>query len=407
MHRFFDSVIRPLLDVVRPRLIVEVGAEAGEHTRKLLEWADDVVVEVIDPAPKLDATSWKSEFGDRLVIHQERSLNALPRLTHADVVLIDGDHNWYTVRHELELIERAAQHAGHELPVVALHDLGWPYGRRDLYYMPEAIPAAYRQPYEQLGMRPGTGELDPSGGLNPHLYNAIYEHDARNGVRTAVEDFLRETEQDIDFLYVPGLHGLGLLVSADRVQANKPLRKKLAYFRSAEFLAEICELVERERVEQQISHEAKREADRAQRPPPDRAKEAQARVTELEKALEASERESAQRAVALMSRDHQVEHHETALRELQSALSEQAPEAVRLRIELEHAITSRDDAVAEVAAIEARLASLTRRDRELESQLLARAEETGRAESELRRAQRRFQRLETQLEAQQTDQRKG
>ena len=31
------------------------------------------------------------------VLHEALSLNALPRIERPDVVLIDGDHNWYTV----------------------------------------------------------------------------------------------------------------------------------------------------------------------------------------------------------------------------------------------------------------------------------------------------------------------
>ncbi len=47
------------------------------------------------------------------------------------------------------------QDAGTPLPVLILHDVGWPYGRRDLYYTPETIPEEFRQPYEQAGMLPG------------------------------------------------------------------------------------------------------------------------------------------------------------------------------------------------------------------------------------------------------------
>ncbi len=62
-------------------------------------------------------------------------------------MFLDGDHNWYTVFHELRLIEEHCQRNERLFPLVLLHDLGWPYGRRDLYYNPETIPAEYRQPY--------------------------------------------------------------------------------------------------------------------------------------------------------------------------------------------------------------------------------------------------------------------
>ena len=71
-----------------------------------------------------------------------------------DAALIDGDHNWYTVYNELRLLREVARDAGAPLPVMILHDVGWPYGRRDLYYAPETIPEEFRQPYAQAGMRP-------------------------------------------------------------------------------------------------------------------------------------------------------------------------------------------------------------------------------------------------------------
>ena len=36
-----------------------------------------------------------------------------------------------------------------------MHDVGWPYGRRDLYYAPEQIPEEFRQPYRRAGHAAG------------------------------------------------------------------------------------------------------------------------------------------------------------------------------------------------------------------------------------------------------------
>ena len=68
---------------------------------------------------------------------------------------------------------------------MVLHDVLWPYGRRDLYYAPEQIPEEFRQPYAEQGMRPGTKKLLERGGLNPTMYNALEEGGPRNGVMTA------------------------------------------------------------------------------------------------------------------------------------------------------------------------------------------------------------------------------
>ena len=84
-----------------------------------------------------------------------------------DAALIDGDHNWYTVYNELRMLARPPGQAGAPLPLLIMHDVGWPYGRRDLYYDPERIPEEFRQPYAQTGMRPGQPKLLPERRAEP------------------------------------------------------------------------------------------------------------------------------------------------------------------------------------------------------------------------------------------------
>ena len=86
-----------------------------------------------------------------------------------------------------------------------MHDVGWPYGRRDLYYAPERIPAEHRQPYAQAGMRPRTRKLVAHGGLNPTMYNAEIEGGPRNGVMTALDDFVAEHDRPLRRLVLPDL----------------------------------------------------------------------------------------------------------------------------------------------------------------------------------------------------------
>jgi hypothetical protein len=220
MDAYWDTVIAPALAAVRPRTIVEIGAEHGHTTRRLLDYcaAHDAALHSIDPRPHFDVAAWEAEADGRLTVHQARSLDALPTLHGYDAVLIDGDHNWYTVLSELRLIEAAcvpnsAPNSAPDprpFPLVLLHDVGWPYGRRDLYYDPESIPAQHRQPFGRLGILPGTANLVP-GGFNHGFCNARAAHTPQNGVLTAVEDFIRESPQTLALVQIPGLHGLGLL----------------------------------------------------------------------------------------------------------------------------------------------------------------------------------------------------
>src|SRR5688572_20995376 len=206
MQRFWRTVIEPVFELVRPEVIVEIGSDQGYNTKCLLDFCEKTgaTLHVIDPAPGYDASEWQRELGERLVFHEDLSLNALPQIEGFDAMLIDGDHNWYTVYNELKLIERLCEERSQDFPLVLLHDIGWPYGRRDLYYDPETIPEEYRKPHEKKGMLPGVTGLVEEGGMNRHLWNAVREGEPREGVLTAVEDFLGEASNRLELTTAPG-----------------------------------------------------------------------------------------------------------------------------------------------------------------------------------------------------------
>ena len=156
------------------------------------------------------------------MFHRDISHNVLPDLPPVDVALVDGDHNWYTVYHELKMLADVARSAGQPLPVLIMHDVLWPYGRRDLYYTPETIPEQFRHPYAQRGMRPGRSELVPEGGggVSPTLNNALVEGGPRNGVMTALEDFMAESDEHLRLVVLPIYFGLAIVVSEERLGSS-------------------------------------------------------------------------------------------------------------------------------------------------------------------------------------------
>src|SRR5215207_9498000 len=125
MQRFWETVIGPVFDAVQPKTIVEIGSDQGGNTANLLEFCRQTgaTLHVIDPAPKYDFSEWQDEH---VVFHRDLSLNVLPSIENFDVLLIDGDHNWYTVFNELHTIERLCDERGRGFPLVLLHDIGWP-----------------------------------------------------------------------------------------------------------------------------------------------------------------------------------------------------------------------------------------------------------------------------------------
>jgi Methyltransferase domain len=252
MGSHWESVVRPLLIALMARVLVEVGIAFGRTTTKMLEWAaaHDGVVHGIDPTPKptLDLDELKANYGDGFVFHRALSLDALPKIRDPDFVVIDGDHNWYTVHGELYAIARVANEENRPYPLTLLHDVDWPYGRRDVYHDPETVPAEHRQEHARGGMLPGVTELSGARGLHADSHNALVEGTPRNGVRTAVEDFLAETDLNLLWTSVPGFFGLGILADEVLLERTPALREAIDAFHTPEFLEAQCRALETSRL---------------------------------------------------------------------------------------------------------------------------------------------------------------
>jgi len=253
MFPLWDAAIAPVLRAARPRRLVEIGALRGETTSLTLDFLEpDAEFHVIDPAPGFDPTESEQRFSGRFFFYADLSHNVLPTLPAMDAALIDGDHNWYTVYNELKLLAATSQTAGSPLPLLIMHDVGWPYGRRDLYYAPEQIPEEFRQPYRHAGMRPGIKELVPSGGLNPTMCNAEEEGGPRNGVMTALEDFLAEYDRPVRTVVVPVFFGLAIVAEEQRLQEHPELGDALDRLESADGLRELLAVGETTRLRAQM-----------------------------------------------------------------------------------------------------------------------------------------------------------
>ena len=246
MHRYWKSILQPVLRAYEPKVIVEIGSDTGKNTRNLLEHCRDsgeTSLHAIDPVPRFPFEEWKSEFGESFVLHKAPSLEALRKIEFCDLALIDGDYNWYTVFHELKQLDAMAKRGGRTFPLVFLHDVGWPYGRRDLYHDPDDIPEEDRHPFKRQGMVPGQSRLVDRGGLNYYFNNAVHEHGKRNGVLTAIEDFMEGSTRPFDFRTLPAFHGLGMLVDRNDERAWTLLDKTIVTDeRFADFLGVMEEL---------------------------------------------------------------------------------------------------------------------------------------------------------------------
>jgi cephalosporin hydroxylase/GT2 family glycosyltransferase len=257
MYQLWDDVVAPVIDALGADRVIEIGALRGETTTRMLErLGPQCELHVIDPEPQFDPAEHERTFPGRYHFHRGTSHEVLPGLPPADVVLVDGDHNWHTVYHELRMLADTAHRTGSALPVFVLHDVGWPYGRRDLYYEPDRIPAEFRQPYARAGMRPGESPLVYFGGLNRHMANASREGGPRNGVMTAVDDFVAEHPRPLRVVVLPVFYGLAIVAEAGVLEAHPDLLAFLDHLESPEGQRALLELGERIRIDEAILTQA-------------------------------------------------------------------------------------------------------------------------------------------------------
>lgn len=246
MQRFFETVIEPIFELEGIKNIVEIGADKGFNTAKLISYVNKWGGKIysIDPAPSFDSAKWEQENPDSFVMIKDLSLNTIKNITGAECFLIDGDHNWYTVYSELTEIFKI--YGKEKFPLIFFHDILWPYDRRDLYYSPETIPEIYRHEYEQKAISPDSKVLTDIG-INGGLFNAKEYGGDKSGVLTAVEDFVGEhPELKLELLTQDVLFGLGMIASKEKFGDARE------YFYSAKALKGAMQLCERERVEQAV-----------------------------------------------------------------------------------------------------------------------------------------------------------
>ena len=169
---------------------------SGGNTERIAKQFSKIEITVIDPCIDEDLTLKFAELSNVKVLNG-RSLEVLPEISDSfDAILIDGDHNYYTVYRELRLIFE--NNLLNKNGIILFHDVSDPYARRDLYYEPDIIPE-----------------------------NAKLE-DAPHGVLTAIEDFLKNHNGYFTWVMWEAEHGLGCFINTDSFYLKYILPFKIA-----------------------------------------------------------------------------------------------------------------------------------------------------------------------------------
>ena len=246
MNRFWKRYIQPLIENVQPKRILEIGADRGWNTQHILAYCrqSGAIADIVDPCPQPSLHDVLASYGPaEYRYYALKSIAAISQLATPDIALIDGDHNWATVYAELDQLQATSERHGEIFPIALFHDVAWPYARRDMYYNPDDLNASERHPYAYRGMLPGISELVEEG-MNGVLANALHEGGPRNGVLTAIEDFIASSSTKFIFRTLPFSNGLGILVPTARMTPT--LQALIDSFYSAEGLMQACIALETE-----------------------------------------------------------------------------------------------------------------------------------------------------------------
>jgi glycosyltransferase involved in cell wall biosynthesis len=182
MRALWPTVIAPLLDACRPTTIVELGSGEEAFEEMLAERA--------------------GRYGSTV----QRGAGSTLDEVAPEFALVHGEPNWHTVSERLDRLAEMARAGGAPFPLTLVHGVDWPTGRRDSYPNPTSIPLGARQPHR----------------AEDGVERALDAHDRRNGVLTAVEDFLDRhgSDDDLESIHVPGLGGTAILISRRRLEAD-------------------------------------------------------------------------------------------------------------------------------------------------------------------------------------------
>lgn len=187
---FFQPVLDSLLKSLEPSSLCEIGIDKGRFTKYLVFFCKEQGCHYTGIDPAINTLGFSNVGSEGFQFFEQKSGDVLPDLPPKDVYIIDGDHNYHTVKEEIRLIFRHSEHR----PVLLFHDTAWPFARRDLYYDPAGIPKEKRHPHSlEEGPWPGKDGLEKDGFCATESVGiAKAEGTPCNGVLTAIEDSISQ-----------------------------------------------------------------------------------------------------------------------------------------------------------------------------------------------------------------------
>ena len=231
----FWTILHFVLNIFMPSRVCEIGVQSDLLFNKIRQEFPNTKYVGVDPSLSLQCKDEIERAGGE-VICEPSVPDGITKAGPCDVYFIDGDHNYLTVKSELDKIfsfERSCE----DSPLIVLHDVCWPTDRRDSYHYPSYMKDVdIHENSAVLGVHPKTTNLIASHGMMAtQTYRFRNEYGGKeNGVLTAVEDFIEQTDFCDTFTIVPGIFGVGFLYSSKTL--NKQQKDCMRFFENAAVL---------------------------------------------------------------------------------------------------------------------------------------------------------------------------
>ena len=200
MFNYYNEDVIPfLLKKFNVTKLVICGSSNSGVISNVLNFSRDASISyvVIDPI---------NDFKNNFI--KDFPIFALSNLDDYDAIFLNDDANWYVVYNELNIIKKHNK----KFPLVFICNNTFPNKRRDSYIDPNIIPDEFRKNFSKYFMHDGIV-------LRDNCYHAIEENSSKNGVLTAIEDFLNENSF-VNLMDVALLEGCEILYSTDSISQN-------------------------------------------------------------------------------------------------------------------------------------------------------------------------------------------
>ena len=246
-----NSPSRPVLDAVRPRRVVEIGALRGETTdvdaRTL---GADAELHVIDPVPEFDPGRARTRVPRPLHLpprHQpqraaappaggRRAHRRRPQLVHRVPRAPDAERDGRETRDSRSRCSSCTTCAGRTAAATCT--------TRRSASLRSSASRTTSGACARIARSCSRG-----GGLNPTMNNAVTEGGERNGVMTALDDFMAEYDRPLRRVVLPIYFGLAIVAEEARLRDDPELAAVLDRLESGEGKHELLELAESVRLQ--------------------------------------------------------------------------------------------------------------------------------------------------------------